>query len=66
MKKIKYQALKIMIFSLFFLLVGIMSKTCNAATNKSVNLGEASVKAKKITKEEKEKKKLFKSAYTNC
>ena len=64
MKKIKYQVLKIMIFSLFFLLVGIMSKTCNAATNKSVNLGEAAVKAKKIKKEEIEKKKLFKSAYT--
>ena len=64
MKKIKYQALKIMIFSLFFLLVGIMSKTCNAATNKSVNLGEAAIKAKKIKKEEIEKKKLFKSAYT--
>ncbi len=66
MKKIKYQFLKIMIFSVFLLLGigGIMSKTCNAATGKSVNLGEAAVKANKITKEEKEKKKLFKSAYT--
>ena len=65
MKKIKYQFFKIMIFSLFLLLGGIVtSESCYAATGKSVNLGEAAIKAKRITKEEKEKKKLFKSAYT--
>jgi len=56
--------LKLMIFALIIAYIGIIGKFCYADTSNPVNLGEAAVKAKNIKKKERERKKVFKSSFS--